>query len=140
MNFLVGKKEENPKKKKKKKIGSSSSSSSSFADSENLKLKWSFRKSSTNNNPLLTHKLSKSVDSINTIEAMKQVAMAEQRKPPSDVQNAAATTIQSSYRSHLVTDLFVCPIFRSSVLYLSVYVELPFFILVSILFPFSLLG
>lgn len=106
VNFLVGKKEENPKKKKKK-IGSYSSS-----DSENLKLKWSFRKSSTNNNLLLTHKLSKSVDSIDTIEALKQVAIAAQRKPPSDVQNAAATTIQSAYRSHLVTSFFPFPCLR----------------------------
>ncbi|KAL4029101.1 hypothetical protein IC575_012322 [Cucumis melo] len=101
LNFLVGKKEDNEKKRKKKKMGSSSSSS--FSDHhENLKLKWSFRKTSTkSSNLLLTHNLSKSVNSIDTIEAMNHVAIAEQRKPPSTVQNAAATTIQSAYRSHL---------------------------------------
>ncbi|XP_038890615.1 uncharacterized protein LOC120080123 [Benincasa hispida] len=97
LNFLVGKKEENQKKKKKKIC------SSSLSDhSENLKLKWSFRKTSTKTtNLLLTHNLSKSVNSIDTIEAMKHLAIAEQKKPPSTVQNAAATTIQSAYRSHL---------------------------------------
>ena len=105
LNFLLGKKDENQKKKKKKKMGSSSSSS--FPDHpENLKLKWSFRKTSTkSSNLLLTHHLSKSVNSIDTIQALNHVAIAEQRKPPSTVQNAAATTIQSAYRSHLVTNV-----------------------------------
>lgn len=109
LNFLVGKKEDNEKKRKKKKT----SSSSSFSDHhENLKLKWSFRKTSTkSSNLLLTHNLSKSVNSIDTIEAMNHVAIAEQRKPPSTVQNAAATTIQSAYRSHLVTS-FSFPYFQ----------------------------
>ena len=97
LNLLLGKKEEhqkNQKNQKKKKMGSSS-----FSDhSANLKLKWSFRKT----NLLLTHKLSKSVGSIHTIEALKHVAMADQKKPPSSARNAAATTIQSVYRSHLV--------------------------------------
>ncbi|KAG6586300.1 Protein IQ-DOMAIN 14, partial [Cucurbita argyrosperma subsp. sororia] len=98
VNFLVGKKEKIQKKNKKKIVGSSSSSS--FSDSENLKLRLSFRKtSSTNSRLLLTHKLSKSVDSIDTIDVFKPGAM--KKKPPSSVQNAAATTIQSAYRSYL---------------------------------------
>ncbi|XP_022999243.1 protein IQ-DOMAIN 14-like isoform X2 [Cucurbita maxima] len=94
LNLLLGKKEENQKNQKKKK----NPSSSSFSDhSANLKLKWSFRKT----NLLLTHKLSKSIGSIDTIEALKHVAMADQKKPPSSARNAAAMTIQSAYRSHL---------------------------------------
>ena len=46
-----------------------------------------------------------SIDSIDTIEALKPGA--KKKKPPSSVQNAAATTIQSAYRSYLVTGF--CP-------------------------------
>ncbi|XP_022946021.1 protein IQ-DOMAIN 14-like isoform X1 [Cucurbita moschata] len=93
LNLLLGKKEGHQKNQMKKKMGSSS-----FSDhSANLKLKWSFRKT----NLLLTHKLSKSDGSIGTIESLKHVAMADQKKPPSSARNAAATTIQSAYRSHL---------------------------------------